>query len=92
MVTGGRLDPVDKSDYVLTLDYTLKMLSIQERYECEMPVVIQGETGVGKTALVEMLSKLRNHSLLHYWRREKERIKDCLQGKIGTLEVSMALT
>ena len=30
----GRLTLIDESDYVLTLDYTIKMLSIHERYVC----------------------------------------------------------
>ena len=40
------------------------MLEIHERFECGVPVIIEGETGVGKTALVEMLSILWNDSLL----------------------------
>jgi ABC-type uncharacterized transport system fused permease/ATPase subunit len=59
----GRLTAIDDSNYVLTLDYTLKMLNMHERYMCGVPVIIEGETGVGKTALVEMLSKLWNQSL-----------------------------
>ena len=57
--------------YVLTLDYLLKMLSVHERQQCGMPVVISGETGVGKTFLLETLSKLYNHSYqqsLSLWR------------------------
>ena len=41
-----------------------KMLEIHERFECGVPVIIEGETGVGKTALVEMLSILWNDALL----------------------------
>ena len=40
------------------------MLEIHERFECGIPVIIEGETGVGKTALVEMLSILWNDALL----------------------------
>jgi len=54
----GRLIAIDDENYVLTLDFTIKMLQIHERYECGEPVIIQGETGVGKTALIQMLSKL----------------------------------
>ena len=54
---------ITESKYVLTLDYTMKMLNIHERRTCGVPVIIQGETGVGKTALIEMLSKLWNSSL-----------------------------
>ena len=55
-------DILMKESYVLTLDYVLKMLSINERRLCGVPVVIEGETGVGKTALIEMLSKLWNYT------------------------------
>ena len=51
-----------QSKYVLTLDYAVKMINIHERKLCGLPVVIQGETGVGKTCLLETLSKLWNLS------------------------------
>ena len=69
-----RLTAIDESNYVLTLDYTIKMLSIHERCRCRLPVIIQGETGVGKTALIKMLSKLWNHSLYCEWRMERSRL------------------
>ena len=49
---------------MLTLDYAVKMLSIHERRNCGIPVIINGETGVGKTFLLEMLSFLWNQSVL----------------------------
>ena len=79
----GKLSIIDKSDYVLTLDYTIKMLNIHERHECGIPVIIEGETGVGKTALVEMLSKLWNQSLLIEWTKQKGRLMDFLLKKLG---------
>lgn len=60
----GRITLFDESNYVLTLDFALKMLNIHERRKCKIPVIIEGETGVGKTALIEMLSKLWNESLI----------------------------
>ena len=54
------------------------MLNIHERYECGVPVIINGETGVGKTALVEMLSCLWSHALLHLWNKEKGIILDAI--------------
>ena len=81
----GRLKQIDEAKYVLTLDYTLKMLNIHERYRCGVPVIIEGETGVGKTALVQMLSDLWNHSLLDSWNIEKGRIHDLLSKRIGNL-------
>ena len=78
-----RLMPIQESQYVLTLDYTLKMLNIHERYECGIPVIIEGETGVGKTALVEMLSKLWNYSWVAQWEIYKDRIVDSMTKRLG---------
>ena len=79
---GGRLTAIDEENYVLTLDFTIKMLQIHERYECGEPVIIQGETGVGKTALVQMLSKLWNVSLDMELKRLKERLLEFLRSKL----------
>ena len=46
----------------MTKDFAYKMLNIHERKKCGMPVIIEGETGVGKTFLLEMLSLLWNYS------------------------------
>ena len=81
----GRLKPVDDAGYVLTLDYALKMLNIHERYRCGEPVIIEGETGVGKTALVQMLSVLWNNSHLGSWNKMKGEIHDILAQRIGDL-------
>ena len=78
----GRIPIFDDSAYVLTLDYAIKMLNIHERFKCGVPVIIEGETGVGKTAVVEMLSKLWNQSLLMQWKREKSGIVSSLQTEI----------
>lgn len=78
----GRLKIIDESSYVLTLDYTLKMLNIHERHECGMPVIIEGETGVGKTALIEVLSKLWNSAHLNVWNKTRDTILDFMQRKM----------
>ena len=74
-----RLSAVDEEKYVLTVDYAVKMLDIQERRMCGVPVVIEGETGVGKTALVHMLSLLWNESLKRSHRIALERILEVLK-------------
>ena len=79
----GRLAPIDESNYVLTLDYALKMLNIHERYKCGVPVIIEGETGVGKTALVEMLSKLWNHAWVAQWNRDKGVLLELMQQNLA---------
>ena len=53
---------MNDSEYVLTPDYAMKMMNINECRECKFPVIICGETGVGKTFLIEMVSKLWNLS------------------------------
>jgi len=82
-LSNGRLTPIDEQNYVLTLDFTIKMLNIYERYECGVPVIIEGETGVGKTALIEMLSKLINHSWVAQWEKTKDRILEIIKRKLG---------
>ena len=52
-----------------------------------MPVIIEGETGVGKTALVEMLSKLWNQSLLVQWKKKRDQILDFMRRKLGNMTV-----
>lgn len=79
----NRLSVIDDSKYVLTLDFAIKMLNIHERAECGVPVIIEGETGVGKTALVEMLSKLWNQSLMLEWKKQKNRLLEFFQKKLG---------
>ena len=80
--SNGLLKIIDESGYVLTLDYCLKMLNIHERHECGMPVIIEGETGVGKTALIEVLSKLWNASHLNNWRKTRENILEFIVKKM----------
>jgi hypothetical protein len=74
-----KLKMIDENAYVLTLDFTIKMLNINERYKCGVPVIIEGETGVGKTALVEMISKLWNQSLLIEWKKKRDLLLDHVQ-------------
>ena len=76
---GRILKAIDDEKYVLTLDYTIKMLSIHERCRCKVPVIIQGETGVGKTALLKMLSVLWNHSYMMEWNTVRSRLCDFLK-------------
>ncbi len=75
-------DIITESQYVLTLDYTMKMLNIHERRQCGVPVILEGETGVGKTSLVEMLSKLWNYSVIGRTKRFKTRLLSFLKKQI----------
>lgn len=69
-----RLKIIDDNNYVMTLDYALKMINIHERRECGMPVIIEGETGVGKTELLKMLSKLWNYTFEVQLHEEKQKL------------------
>ena len=73
------MEVLDKENYVLTLDFTMKILSINERRVCGVPVVLEGETGVGKTALIEILSKLWNYSQEKWIQLWKERFVDFIK-------------
>lgn len=44
--------------YVLTADNIIKILAIIMRLRCNIPVIIMGETGCGKTQLLRFLCSL----------------------------------
>ncbi|XP_076818192.1 E3 ubiquitin-protein ligase rnf213-alpha-like [Clavelina lepadiformis] len=46
--------------YELTTDNCLKMLAIHMRFRCGIPVIVMGETGCGKTRMVEFMSLLKS--------------------------------
>ena len=90
----GVLEAIDEKPYVLTLDYTIKMLNIHERRQCGMPVILEGETGVGKTALIEMLSDLWMQSLIINFSKIKSSLIQHIHSelkKINNEEVSCLL-
>jgi MoxR-like ATPase len=41
--------------YVLTVDNVIKIMAIHMRFRCNIPVVIMGETGCGKTRLIRYM-------------------------------------
>ena len=55
-----------------------------------MPVIIEGETGVGKTALVEMLSKLWNHALLLKLKRQRGHLLDLMRKKLEDISTEVS--
>ncbi|CAE8651944.1 unnamed protein product [Polarella glacialis] len=44
-------------EYVVTVDNLIKLMSIQQRLKYGLPVILMGETGCGKTALVKFLAQ-----------------------------------
>ena len=61
MGMGFGFDP-DES-YELTGDNVKKILAIHMRFRCNIPVVIMGETGCGKTRLIRYLCGLQTEGL-----------------------------
>ena len=67
--------PYDPDEtYVLTVDNLIKILAIQMRFRCGIPVVIMGETGCGKTRLIRYMCDLarqgedkRNMLIMKVW-------------------------
>ncbi|KAK3585584.1 hypothetical protein CHS0354_036771 [Potamilus streckersoni] len=56
----GNEMPHDPDDtYELTTDNVKKILAIYMRFRCDIPVIIMGETGCGKTRLVKFLCELQ---------------------------------
>ncbi|KAL3881514.1 hypothetical protein ACJMK2_027946, partial [Sinanodonta woodiana] len=56
----GNDSPHDPDDtYELTTDNVKKILAIYMRFRCDIPVIIMGETGCGKTRLVKFLCALQ---------------------------------
>ena len=56
---GPEFDPF----YVLTIDNLKKMLAIHMRFRCNIPVIIMGETGCGKTRLINFMCKFQANTL-----------------------------
>ena len=52
------------------------MIQINERMLSGCPVIIEGETGVGKTFLIEIVSCFWNESVLRRWTRVQTRLKE----------------
>eukprot|EP01083_Nonionella_stella_P289833 986305_1 len=52
------------SDYALTYDNMLKMIAISFRVKANIPVILMGETGCGKTSLVRYLAKAANMEII----------------------------
>ena len=48
-------------EYVFTADNFIKMILILLRIRADIPVIMMGETGCGKTSLIKMLSRLLNN-------------------------------
>jgi len=80
-----RLVCIDDNSFILTLDFIIKLLCLHERVTCGIPCIIEGETGVSKTALTNIYSILINSSLQAVAKLETERnlkaILSHLQGK-----------
>jgi len=55
------LEIIDKDDYVITTDNFRKMILILYRIIANIPVILMGETGCGKTALIKKLNQLLNN-------------------------------
>jgi len=55
------LEIIDKDDYVMTTDNFRKMILILCRIIANIPVILMGETGCGKTALIKKLNQLINN-------------------------------
>ena len=54
---------LDKDEYIITMDNFRKMILILYRIIANIPVILMGETGCGKTALIKKLNQLLNNGV-----------------------------
>ena len=52
---------IERDDYIITMDNFRKMILILYRIIADIPVILMGETGCGKTALIKKLNQLLNN-------------------------------
>ncbi|XP_063680621.1 LOW QUALITY PROTEIN: E3 ubiquitin-protein ligase rnf213-alpha-like [Bolinopsis microptera] len=76
-------------DYQLTLDNTIKILAIHMRMRSNIPVVIMGETGCGKTRLIAFMCDIIKQSVLSKY--EEENVPENVNNLI-TLRVHGGIT
>ena len=62
---------LDSIKFVLTADLTFKLLQIHMRRKQGLPLIIQGETGAGKTFLLKAYTLLLNHEASHNQEEEQ---------------------
>ncbi|KAJ1631512.1 hypothetical protein T492DRAFT_54450 [Pavlovales sp. CCMP2436] len=74
----GRIPAIDTFGFILTLDFAVKLLHIHERVACRRPCVIEGETGVSKTALTRMYALLVNSGA-------RERARAAVRASLGVI-------
>eukprot|EP00118_Oscarella_pearsei_P017416 m.172374 g.172374 ORF g.172374 m.172374 type:complete len:5617 (+) comp39084_c0_seq35:292-17142(+) len=55
---------VQKKRFVLTQEFAYKLILLHQRKEARASVVIEGETGVGKTFLLEMYAMMLNEGMM----------------------------
>ena len=54
------IEIIEKDDYIITIDNFRKMILILYRIIANIPVILMGETGCGKTHLIKKLNQLLN--------------------------------
>eukprot|EP01047_Picozoa_sp_COSAG01_P012374 COSAG01_NODE_556_length_15526_cov_13.393725_1_plen_5121_part_01 len=83
----GTLPTIDQKQFVLTLDFLMKMLCMNERIECRVPCIMEGETGVSKTALTRMLFILKNTEF-----RATSPLEQCIREKAAEMQANSSFS
>ena len=61
---------VDAGNYIFVCDNFIKIVRILLNIQAKIPVILMGETGVGKTKIFEMLSTLYGKGKLNWKKME----------------------
>eukprot|EP00796_Vickermania_ingenoplastis_P001486 gene1486-875_t len=75
----GRLPIMKDNKFVLTVDYLMKMLLINERVNCNAPCILMGESGVSKTRVTKMLFQVRNSTIVSLAKGEAAMVESALE-------------
>lgn len=73
----GRLPGINEEGFILTVDFLMKMLLINERVNCRALCIIMGETGISKTKVTKTLFALKNHC--HAVSLQQKRLSEILE-------------
>ena len=77
-----------EEDYILTVDILYKIVYIHERRMSGCPVVIVGESGVGKTKLLEFITKLWNNNMHKAYYSTLDSIVDIITKQMDQISTS----
>ena len=69
-------------NYVITYDYALKLIAIRQRHLAQIPTILEGETGVGKTELLKFYCAL---TIAHNKEKLAVKLMESVRDTVGSV-------